>query len=118
MSGIHSPEFAEEVRRLGIIKRHSDKVRYTATCKDAHGARTLMRPNQGRCHWDDPEDAQRWLDAVLRDNDEQRLIDFWGRHALGTFEVSPLLCYGHGDAISIYINTPPPRPNPCPSPES
>jgi len=82
-------------------------TRYAATCVNRDGMRTLMRGNQAHSHWDSAEDAQKWLDAVVRANSEADLKQCWGEQAIGTFEVRPVECYAHGDAIGVYFDVSP-----------
>lgn len=78
-------------------------TRYAATCVNREGMRTLMRANQSHSHWDSREDAQKWVDAVVGANSEANLEQVWGKQAIGTFEVRPVECYEHGDAVSVYF---------------
>ena len=74
------------------------KTRYAITHVNRDRLRVLTFANQGRNHYDDRADAARRLASFLQGNPEQTLRDIYGDPAIGTFEVTPVECYDHGDA--------------------
>lgn len=74
------------------------KIRYAITHVGRDGLRVLTFANQGRNHFDDQADGARRLASFLESNPKQTLGDIYGDQALGTFEVTPVECYDHGDA--------------------
>ena len=74
------------------------KTRNAVTHIGLDGLRKLTFANQGRNHYDDQTDAVRRLASFLESNPEQTLRDIYGDQAVGTFEVTPVECYNHGDA--------------------
>lgn len=74
------------------------KTRFAITHVNRDGLRVLTFANQGRNHYDDQADAVRRLASFLQSNPEQTLRDIYGDQAIGTFEVTPVECYDHGDA--------------------
>ena len=84
-------------------------IRYVATHIGEQGLRQLTRACQGRLTFATPEEAQHWLDAVLKNNTEKEISDAWGKQAVGTFEVRPVECYKTqngelGDPKGIYFD--------------
>lgn len=80
-------------------------IRYVPTCVGRDGLRTLMRAGQGRETFAAPAEAQAWIDAVLANNPQDRLVSIWGPQAWGTFEVRPCRCWpGHFDPMGVYFN--------------
>ncbi len=74
------------------------KTRYAITHIGRDGLRKLTFANQGRNHYDDPAGAARRLAGFIQSNPVETLRDIYGDQAIGTFEVTPVECYDHGDA--------------------
>jgi hypothetical protein len=74
------------------------KIRFAITHVGRDGLRVLTFANQGRNHYDHRPDAERMLAGFLQNNTAQTLRDIYDEQALGTFEVTPVECYDHGDA--------------------
>ena len=74
------------------------KTRYAITHIGRDGLRVLTFANQGRNHYDDQADAVRRLASFVQNNPVETLRDIYGDQAIGTFEVTPVECYDHGDA--------------------
>ena len=66
--------------------------------------RTLSRSNQGRNHFDTKEQADKWLAGFLENNSQDSIIQVFGKQALGTFEIHPVECYMHGDAVGVWFD--------------
>jgi hypothetical protein len=72
-------------------------IRYVATRIDADGDRVLAYAAQGRNTFATPQEAQRWIDAVKRNNAASLNPD--------TLEVRPCECYPkHFDPKGIYFD--------------
>jgi hypothetical protein len=74
------------------------KTRYAITHLGRDGLRKLTFANQGRNHYDDHAEAARRLAGFIQNNPVETLRDIYGDQAIGTFEVTPVECYDHGDA--------------------
>lgn len=79
-------------------------TRYALTHVNRDGMRTLTLPNQGRHMFDDERTAQAYLVAFEGNNDTKRLVEVFGKQAIGTFAVRPVACYTNGDATRIYFD--------------
>lgn len=66
--------------------------------------RQLTRANQGRNHFATEAEAEAYREAFNRNNNPETLISVFGTQAIGTFEVRPVRCYDHGDAMEIYFD--------------
>ena len=76
-------------------------IRYVATYVHNHGMRTLMTSAQGRYTYATADEAQAWIDAVRKNNDQDTLIALWGAD---TFEVRPCECWpGHFDPKGVWF---------------
>lgn len=74
------------------------KLRYAITHVGRDGLRKLTFANQGRNHHDHKQDADRVLASFVQNNPAETLRDIYGDQAPGTFEVTRVECYDHGDA--------------------
>jgi hypothetical protein len=82
-----------------------NEKRYVLSRIDKDGLRVMVYAQQGRHTYATKEEAQVLLDAFLKNNTQERLIEVFGEHTIGTFEVSAIECYpGHFDPIGCYIN--------------
>jgi hypothetical protein len=77
------------------------KIMYAITHVNKAGMRTLSRPNQGRNHFETRKAAEDLLRAMLKNNSPETMRQVYG--ADPRFEVRPVECYDHGDAIGIYF---------------
>lgn len=77
------------------------RVRYAIYHKHPDGFFKLTRPNQARHHFDTREEAEQFLAAVAPSLREKTLGD-----AADTLMVAPVECFGHGDAIGIFLRNP------------
>jgi hypothetical protein len=81
-------------------------IRYVPTYVNKDGIRTLMLPAQGRNTFETCEQAQQWIDSVIRNNSEVRSI--WGGNP--RFEVRPCPCWPrHFDPQTIWFEPQPAR---------
>jgi len=74
------------------------KTRYAITHLGRDGLRVLTFANQGRNHYDGQAEAAKRLASFVQNNPVERLRDIYGEQAIGTFDVTPVECYDHGDA--------------------
>ena len=81
------------------------KTLYAVTHVNEDGIRQLSYANQGRNHSETKEEAERKLVPFISNNSESQLSSAFGKQALGTFEVRPVECYDHGDAVRIYFES-------------
>jgi hypothetical protein len=75
------------------------KIRFTITHVNADGLRALTLANQGRNHYDTREEADAALEKLKTSLRERILGD-----RADTLLVSEIECYGHGDAVGIYVD--------------
>ena len=80
------------------------KIRYAVTHVNRDNMRTLTGRNVSHNHFDTTEAAREYIAEMLKNNTPALLADVYGPQALGTFEVRPVECYMHGDAIGIYFD--------------
>lgn len=64
----------------------------------SHGLRRLTFANQGRNHYERPEQAQSALNRYLAG-----LRSAGTEMEMRTLQVRPVECYEHGDAVGIYV---------------
>jgi hypothetical protein len=77
-------------------------TRYVATYVNKDGMRTLMQPAQGRNTYEKPEEAQAWLDAVIKNTSADTIRQIWGDNP--RFEVRPCECWpGHFDPKGVWF---------------
>jgi len=79
-------------------------TRFALTHVNKDGMRTLTRRNIGASHWDRRDDADAYLAVFLVNNTESTLDSVFGVQARGTYEIRPVECYPHGDAVRIYFD--------------
>ncbi len=77
------------------------KVMFAVTCiKD--GLRGLFCANQGRNHFHNKPDAEKYLKAITNNNSKDVL------DGIGTdLRIDPVFCYDHGDAIDVWFDEKP-----------
>jgi len=79
-------------------------IRYVLSRIDKDGLRVMVYAQQGRYTYATKDEAKILLKLFLENNTQERLIEVFGRQAVGTFEVSAIECYpGHFDPIGCYI---------------
>jgi len=81
------------------------KILFAITHIDKHNMRTLTLANQGRNHFNTKRQATHALKGLIDNTSESTLISVFGKQAISTFQVRPVECYDHGDAIGIYFTT-------------
>ena len=86
-----------------MLENSAMKTRFAITHINRDGMRTLSCPNQGRNHRDHKEDADKLLEVCTLNTASDLLAQIYGKQAVGTFEVRPVKCYDHGDAVGIYV---------------
>jgi hypothetical protein len=93
------------MRDQGVVPKSDNRrvIRYAVTHINRDGMRTLTRANQGRNHFVNKEQAEQWIQTVYGNTPEATIRQVYGPQALGTFEVRPVECYSHGDAIGIFF---------------
>ena len=80
------------------------KTRYAVTYIDEeYGLRKLARTNWGINHFDTPEGAFSHLKDMKENNSLELLESIYGKPGVESMGVSPIECYDHGDAISIFV---------------
>lgn len=87
-----------ELEKIKII------TRYAITHLNEHGDRVLSFPNQGRNHFDTPEEAQKRIAAVLNNNTIDLLISIYGDGGVKSLEVRPVKCYENGDVYGYFAD--------------
>lgn len=84
----------------GPLPDRSQRVtRYAVTTVKSDGLRVLAFANQGRCHFDTKDGAEKHLAAILANNSESTLASTFGQNFRTTMRVDPVECYDHGDAV-------------------
>jgi hypothetical protein len=73
--------------------------RFVITNINADGLRALTLANQGRNHFDTREEAEAVLESLKVSLREKILGD-----RADTLHVSEIECYGHGNAVGIYVD--------------
>lgn len=87
-------------------------VKYNISFMDKNGLRTLCGINQGRFFKDTREAAEQAMRDIMANTGEDRLVEIYGKQAIGTFRVDAFECYDSGDAKGIYVDEGPKEP--CP----
>lgn len=80
------------------------KTLYAVTHINRDGMRQLTYRNTGTNHSPTYKEAQSLLTAIITNNTEKCLSNHFGKQAIGTFEVRPVECYDHGDAVRIFFD--------------
>lgn len=70
---------------------------YVPVHVDRHGCLALMRSGCADATFPTRDDARAWLEAIVRENNPQRLTEIWGAQALGTFGVRLVETWPSGD---------------------
>jgi len=68
------------------------------------GMRGLTRRNTGSSHFATQPEADQYLVDFNENNHESTLIQVFGKQSLGTFEIRPVECYMHGDAVGVWFD--------------
>jgi hypothetical protein len=88
-----------------VNKREYPKpvTRYVLTYVNKDGMRTLVGPQQGRCTYATPEEAEKHLADLRANNSPERLREFFG--VPDKMEVRPCDCWPvHFDPVGIYFD--------------
>jgi len=101
---------AEQARPVPVLvgghvpkaPRPGTEIRYALTHINRDGMRVLTCQNTGRNHYHAASEAAGYLAAFIENNSRKTLVDVFGPQAWGTFRVSAVECYPHGDAAGIY----------------
>ena len=95
--------YSEDELERFAAKAGERTQRWALTHVGEDGLRKLTFANQGRNHFDTQQAAETRLRAVLHNNEPGRLVQIYGRDFLSSVRVDQIECYGHGDAVGIYI---------------
>lgn len=82
------------------------KTLFALTHINTDGMRTLTRSNQGQNHFATKPEANNYLAQFIQNNSVDTLEQVFGNQALGTFQIWPVDCYDHGDAVGIFFDDP------------
>src|SRR6266567_98565 len=90
---LHKASWQPAPSRLPALNRPASR-------KARGGTRSVSRSQRGTGDFvqNNPAGTCRISSSFLESNPEQTLRDIYGDQAVGTFEVTPVECYNHGDA--------------------